>query len=118
MNIFLWILQILLALLFLNSGFSKTFQYNKKEAELKKMDHLESGAFIKFIGTAELLGAIGLILPLALNILPFLTAWAAIGLGIVMLGAMFTHLRYKEYQNFAFTTVVLILALVIAFNRF
>ena len=54
MNIFSWILQILLALLFLSAGYSKTFQYNKKEDELKKMDHLESGNFIKFIGTAEL----------------------------------------------------------------
>lgn len=118
MNIFSWILQILLALLFLSSGYSKTFQYNKKEDELKKMDHLESGNFIKFIGTAELLGAIGLILPKALNILPVLTAWAAVGLGIVMVGAMFTHLRYKEYQSFAFTTTVLILLIVVAVYRF
>jgi|SRR5699024_2693120 len=118
MNILAWILQVLLALLFLNSGFSKTFQYNKKEDELKKMDHLESGSFIKFIGTAELLGAIGLILPKALNILPVLTAWAAVGLGIVMLGAMFTHLRYKEYQSFGFTTTILILLIIIAVTRF
>ncbi|HLQ39726.1 MAG TPA: DoxX family protein [Tetragenococcus sp.] len=117
MNIVVWILQILLALLFLNSGYSKTFQYSKKEAELKQMDHLESGNLIKFIGTMEILGALGLILPKALNILPFLTMWAAIGLSIVMLGAMFTHLRFKEYQNFIFTTVILILLIIIAVFR-
>lgn len=68
MIIVLWILQILLALLFLTSGYSKTFQYNKKEAELKKMDHLESKGLIMFIGTAEMLGALGLILPKATDI--------------------------------------------------
>lgn len=114
MVIVLWILQILLALLFLNSGFSKTFQYNKKEAELKKMDHLESKCFIMFIGTAEMLGALGLILPKATHILPVLTMWAAIGLMIIMLGAFFTHLKFKEYQNAAFVTVIFILLLVIA----
>ncbi len=117
MNIFLWILQILLTLLFLNSGYTKTFQYRKKEADLKKMDHLENGSFIKFIGTAEILGAIGLVLPWALNILPFLTVWAAIGLGIVMLGAMATHFRFKEYQNLVFTAVIFILLLVIIIFR-
>lgn len=114
MVIVLWILQILLALLFLNSGFSKTFQYNKKEAELKKMDHLESKGLIMFIGTAEMLGALGLILPKVTNILPVLTMWAAIGLMIIMLGAFFTHLKFKEYQNATFVTVVFILLLVIA----
>lgn len=118
MNIFTWILQILLALLFINSGYSKTFNYNKKEDELKQMTHVDSGNFIKFIGTSELLGAIGLILPAALNILPVLTACAAVGLSIVMIGAMYTHLRFKEYQNFAFTTTVLILLVVIAVYRF
>ena len=114
MVIVLWILQILLALLFLSSGYSKTFQYNKKEAELKKMDYLESKGLIMFIGTAEMLGALGLILPKATSILPVLTMWAAIGLMIIMLGAFFTHLKFKEYQNATFVTVVFLLLLAIA----
>lgn len=117
MNIIVWILQVLLALLFLNSGFSRTFQYSTKEAELKAMDHLEYGTLIKFIGTCEMLGALGLILPVALNILPVLTMWAALGLSIIMIGAMVTHFRFKEYQNLAFTTVLLILLVLIAFYR-
>lgn len=49
-----------------------------------------------FIGIAEMLGAIGAVLPMALNVAPALSAWAALGLAIVMLLAMGYHLRGRE----------------------
>lgn len=51
---------------------------------------------IKMIGLAEVLGALGLVLPLALNILPTLTLVAAVGLALLMGGAASTHIRRKE----------------------
>ncbi|MGK4018597.1 DoxX family protein [Weissella paramesenteroides] len=118
MNIFLWVVQVLIVIIFLMSGFQKTFQFSTKGEELKKMDHLDSELFIKFIGTAELLGAFGLILPLALNILPFLTPLAAIGLAIIMVGAAFTHGRYKEWSGVGFVSLLTILLIIIAIFRF
>ena len=77
-----------------------------------------SAGVIKFIGISELLGAIGLILPLAFNILPILTAFAAAALVIVMLLAMATILRRKEYKEVGFNAVLGGLALFVAIIRF
>ncbi len=61
----------------------------------------------KLIGMVELLGAIGLIVPMATGILPWLTPLAAIGLVLNMIGAIVTHLRYREYPNLILPIVLL-----------
>jgi hypothetical protein len=65
----------------------------------------------------EVLGAIGLIVPLLTGILPWLTPLAAIGLVLTMLGAMATHLRRGENQMLA-VNLVLLLAAFVAYGRF
>ena len=89
MNILLWIIQILLALLFLFAGGTK-FWFTIEE--MRKMGSpnqvLLPGAFVHFIGVCEILGGLGLILPGLLRIKPFLTVLAAIGLTIIMVGAV------------------------------
>jgi uncharacterized membrane protein YphA (DoxX/SURF4 family) len=86
MNILLWILQILLALLFLFSGAIKLVL--PVEEMTKQMPVHLPGLFLRFIGVCEILGGIGLILPALLRIEPWLTPLAAAGLLIIMIGAV------------------------------
>ena len=83
MNIVLWIIQVILALLFLLAGGTKLIL---PIAEMTKDIHLP-GLFLRFLGVAEVLGALGLILPGALRIKPGLTSLAAVGLMIIVIGA-------------------------------
>jgi hypothetical protein len=82
-NIALWIVQGLLAALFLFGGVAKLTMPIDELAAMMGMP----GAFILFIAIAEILGAFGLVLPWALRILPGLTPLAASGLVIIMIGA-------------------------------
>ena len=84
MNRTLWILQALLALLFLFAGGVKLVL---PADQLVKQAPMFSAAFLRFIGSCEVLGAIGLILPVLLRIKPGLTPLAAAGLVIIMIGA-------------------------------
>src|SRR5262245_22767098 len=79
----LWIVQALLALLFLFAGVAKLVM---PVEEMTKDIHLP-GLFLPFIGVVEILGALGLILPSLLRIRPGLTPLAAAGLVIIMIGA-------------------------------
>ena len=85
MNRALWIVQILLAALFLLAGSMKFIIPGDQMA--KQMPSYLSIAFVHFIGACEILGAFGLILPRLLNIKPVLTPVAASGLLIIMVGA-------------------------------
>jgi uncharacterized membrane protein YphA (DoxX/SURF4 family) len=115
MNIVLWVIQALLAAAFLMAGIMKTLR--PKEQLAPKMPWTEdfSPLSIKCIGLAEFLAALGLVLPPLTGILPVLTAWAALGLTLVMLGAVGTHIRRKEPSAIAFTAV---LAASVAYGRF
>lgn len=84
LNIGLWAVQVLLALLFLWAGGMKLVLPLEK---LAGPVHLP-GPFLRFIGVVEVLGGLGLLLPGLLRIRPSLTAWAAAGLVIVMIGAV------------------------------
>jgi uncharacterized membrane protein YphA (DoxX/SURF4 family) len=84
LNITLWVVQVLLALLFLWAGGMKLVMPLEK---LQGPVHLP-GLFVRFIGVVEVLGGLGLLLPGLLRIRPALTAWAAAGLVIVMIGAV------------------------------
>jgi uncharacterized membrane protein YphA (DoxX/SURF4 family) len=83
MNIALWIVQGLLALLFLFAGGTKLVL---PIAEMTR-DIAMPGAFLRFIGVAEVLGGLGLVLPGLTGIRPGLTPLAAAGLAIIMVGA-------------------------------
>ncbi|OBZ09038.1 hypothetical protein A8L34_23110 [Bacillus sp. FJAT-27264] len=111
MNIALWIAQGLLAVMFLLPGLMKLFTKPKPEQNL-------SVGLVKFIGIAEVLGAIGLILPGALNIAPYLTGVAAIGTGIIMLLAITYHLRRKETSGAVTCLVLLLISLFVVIGRF
>jgi putative oxidoreductase len=120
MNIALWIVQGLLAAMYLMAGQMKTFTPAKvRENPQMTWAHTQSDSFIRFVGISELLGAIGLIIPLVTGILPWLTVLAAIGLALIQVLAIFTvHLPKKEYQVIPVNIVLLALAAFIAFGRF
>ena len=82
-NLWLWIVQVLLAVLFLFTGGSKMAM---PTAVLAAQSHLP-GAFMKFIGVCEILGALGLVLPGLFHVRPQLTALAAACLIPIMIGA-------------------------------
>ena len=84
LNIALWIVQVLLGLLFIWAGGMKLVMPLEKMAGPVDLP----GWFLRFIGVVELLGGLGLILPGLLRIRTSLTAWAAAGLVIVMIGAV------------------------------
>ncbi len=85
MTYVLWIVQGLLALLFLFTGGIKLVL--PIEVMTEQMPVPLPGPFLRFIGVAEVLGAVGLILPWLLGIRPGLTPLAAAGLVIIMIGA-------------------------------
>src|SRR6266508_17338 len=118
MNIVLWVLQGLLALAFLVSGIGKLMR--RKEDAQRQMAWMEdfSQPTIRLIGAAEVLGALGLILPAATGIAPVLTPLAATGLAIVMLGAIVVHVRRREPSGVAVAAVLFVLAAIIAWGRF
>jgi uncharacterized membrane protein YphA (DoxX/SURF4 family) len=120
MNVFLWIVAGVLALFFLAAGATKLAQSKEKLGANPNMKWTEdfSAGPLKLIGTAEVLGALGLILPGAFGIAPVLVPLAACGLAIIMIGAIITHARRKENQPIIINTVVLILALFVAIFRF
>jgi hypothetical protein len=84
MNRILWIIQVLLALLFLFAGGAK---FALPVAELTKDTPMLSGGFLRFVGLCEVLGGLGLILPGLLNTSQWLTPLAAACLVVIMIGA-------------------------------
>jgi uncharacterized membrane protein len=116
MNAFLWTLQILLAAAFLIAGGLKILRTPEQNRSIMPwVDAFPVGA-VKALGLAEVLGAIGLILPWALQIAKVLTPLAAVGLALIMLGAIVVHVRRKEPP--IAQAVLFILAALIAFGRF
>ena len=88
MNIVLWIIQILLALLFLFAGITKLFPTIIPMPPPPPNAWMPPMWFLKFIGLCELLGGLGLILPGLFRRQQYLTVWAAVGLLIIMIGAV------------------------------
>lgn len=119
MNVVLWIIAGLLAVAFLGAGMMKLIQPKEKLAAsgMGWAEQFPPGA-IKLIGGLEVLAAIGLILPAALDIAPVLVPLAALGLVLMMVGAAITHARRNEAQAIGFNIVLLVLAAVVVWGRF
>jgi uncharacterized membrane protein YphA (DoxX/SURF4 family) len=113
MNVLLWIIQILLAALFLFAGVMKLV------LPLEKLTGPVAvpGLFLRFIGLCETLGGLGLILPGLLRIRTGLTPLAAAGLVIIMVGATVLNLRTGDLVTTTLTIVVGLLAALVAYAR-
>jgi uncharacterized membrane protein YphA (DoxX/SURF4 family) len=117
-NIFLWVLQGLLGVAFIGAGAMKVSQPVDKLAENMTWVKRYSTNTVRFIGTTEILGGLGLILPWATGIAPILTPLAAVGLALIMLLAIVDHARAREFPMIAFNVVLGALAVIVAAGRF
>ena len=119
MNIVIWVVQILLALVFLLSGVLKITRPIEKLAVLMKyVIAIKPPQLVRVIGFLEGLAALGLILPTMTGILPWLTPVAAIGVVLIMIGAMTLHVRIGEGSQIAPNIVLLLLAAFVVVGRF
>lgn len=106
MNIAAWIIQIAVAGLFVMMSIAKLTEDPETVANFQ---HWEMSDFMMYIGIFELLGAIGLLIPR-------LAGLAAIGLIMIMIGALITHIRFAEMMAIL-PAVVIVLLGVVAFSR-
>lgn len=119
MNTALWITQGILAAMFAMAGVMKSTQPIDKllKSGITWADRF-SLSTVRLIGFSELLGAIGIILPWLLTIVPVLTPVAASGLAVVQFLAIFHHAKHKESKAIIFNIVLLSLAAFVAYGRF
>jgi hypothetical protein len=116
MNVALWVVQGLLAFAFVAAGGMKVFAYEKYKAMSEKNgpSGLTRG-LISSIGGAELAGAIGIVLPMAAGVAPWLSAWAAVGLSTIMLLAIGYHLR--RHESLVAPGILFLLAVFVVWGR-
>ena len=113
MTYVLWIIQVLLALLFLFAGGMKlVLPIEELTAQMPL-----PGLFVQFIGVAEVLGGLGLVLPGLLRIRPSLTPLAAAGLVIIMIGATVVTAMMMDVALALMPLVVGLLAAFVAYGR-
>ncbi|MBE8522243.1 DoxX family protein [Amycolatopsis sp. H6(2020)] len=125
MNAALWTGQILLAAIFAVSGALKSTMTQQRMLETG-----QTGAaayplpVVRFAAICEILAAVGLILPLLLGIAPVLTGWAAVGLAVVMVGALAMHSRLAivqrkpaEWRNVGVNVALLAVCVFVAAGR-
>ena len=123
MNLALWVLQGLLAVMFLLAGFLKASQSKDaiKKTGGERMAWVDSvsDSNLKLIGILEVLIGFGLVLPQLTGILPWLTPLAAVGFACTMIGALLLHLQRKDgAQSLVTNIVLLLLAAFVAYGRF
>jgi uncharacterized membrane protein YphA (DoxX/SURF4 family) len=116
MNILLWVLQVLAALLYGASGAMKVFMFDKISADVPSFGALPRDAWMA-LGILELVCAVGLIVPAALRWKPSLTVAAATVLAIESLVFVWVHIRYDEITPIIFSVVLGLLMAFIAYGR-
>jgi uncharacterized membrane protein YphA (DoxX/SURF4 family) len=117
LNITLWVLQIVLGGMFIMAGFMKSLQPINELAKSLPWVAESSAALVRFIGVSELLGGVGLILPMALKIKPRLTIWAALGLCAIMILATIFHVSRGEYGVIGMNIIIAAISGFIAWAR-
>jgi hypothetical protein len=115
MKVAVWVVSVLLAVAFFFVGGLKLVT---PTVEMAQMSQGVPVVLLRIAGTAEVLGAFGLILPAATRIVPVLTPLAASGLVVVMLGATLTNIIIGAYPVAIQTIVLGLLAGLVAWARF
>lgn len=121
MNVVAWVLSGLLAVAFIGAGAAKLATPREKLLENPRMGWVSdfSDGQVKTIAALEVLGGIGVVLPWLLDVARVLTPLAAVGLAIVMVGALVTHQRRGELsQALPVNAVLFALAVAVAAIRF
>lgn len=117
LNITLWILQGILAFMFLMVGGMKTFSSVEALLEGGMLKSADEIGLVRFIGISELLGGLGMILPMLLK-WKKLTSLAALGLFIIMVLAVGVHIKAGDTVGHTMTPAVLgLLAAFVVWGR-
>ena len=112
-TIVLWVIQVLLALLFLFAGVAKlVMPYEQMKGPVNLPEW-----FLRFIGVVEVLGGLGVVLPGLFKVRPMLTPLAAVGLVIIMIGATVLTIAGGQAPGAVVPAVTGILAAVVAYAR-
>ncbi|HYG15170.1 MAG TPA: DoxX family protein [Bacteroidia bacterium] len=117
-HITLWVAQVLLAAMFIMSGFMKVAQPISQLSQMLPWAGDMPEALVRFIGLSELLGGLGLLLPSLLRIKPVLTPVAAVGLALIQLLAAGFHVSRGETDAIGMNIVLAAVAVFIAWGRF
>ncbi len=119
MNAVLWILSLLLAATYAVTGTSKVVASRERLLAVPGMGWVEATPLprVRLIGALEIAGAVGVVVPWASGILPFLTPLAAWGLAAVQVGAILTHATRGEREHLWLNALLLIVAVVVAIGR-
>ncbi len=120
MNLTLWIIASLLAAVFLLAGGTKLSIPREKLAQAPGGGWVNdfSPGFVKTLGAVELLGAVGLVLPAALDVAPVLVPFAAVGLATIMVGAAIVEFRRQESKHVLVNLTYLALIAFVVIGRF
>ncbi|MFD5827404.1 DoxX family protein [Lentzea sp. NPDC060358] len=120
MNIALWVVQGLLAAVYLAAGGMKVARSREQMIASGRFDWMKdvTDGGVKAIGAVEVLGALGLVLPWLTGIAPVLTPIAAAGLVVVQVLAARVHVKHGETQSLPVNVVLLLLAAFVAVGRF
>jgi hypothetical protein len=118
MNVLLWVIQVLLMLVFLFSGGIKlAIPADQLQAQAPPTMIHFSNAFMKFIGTCEVLGGLGLVLPGLFRIAKGLTPLAAVGLTIIMIGAVVISVMGLGISASVIPLIVCLLCAFVVYER-
>ena len=117
MEIGLWITQYSLLAIYGAYGIYKTF-WTANVREKMPWASTRSESFVRFIGVAEILGGLGVVLPMLAGILPWLTPLAAIGLTLVQVAAILTeHLPKREYKILPLNLYFMAMSIIVLIGR-
>ena len=116
MNILLWVLQVLAALMYCASGVMKVFMFDKISKDVPSFGALPRGAWMA-LGILELVCTVGLIVPAAFHWQPWLTVLAATVLAIESLVFIGVHAKYREITTIIMSGVLGLLMAFIAYGR-
>lgn len=111
-----WVFTIVLMVVFLLTGVNKAFRY-EKAGEMFPWVKDTPRTLVQVIGFAEILGALGLILPVSTGIYPWLTPVAAAALGLLILFAAVFHLRRGEKTEAYLDTLLLVMLAFVVYTR-
>jgi putative oxidoreductase len=117
LNTWLWIAQIILGVFFLAAGYMHAFMSIDQATKIAAWIGSAPAALVRFIGVAELAGGVGVLLPAATRIKPWLTPLAAAGLGLIMLLAMPVHIARGEVDMLGRNIATLAIAAFIVWGR-
>jgi hypothetical protein len=117
LHVTLWIVQLLLAAFFLLAGVNHGLRPIAEAAQSSPWITGIPAWLARFIGFAELAGAVGVVLPAATRVMPWLTPLAAAGLALIMALAVPFHVMRGEASVVAFNIVPALLAAFVAWGR-